>query len=302
MIRTLIAEPWHVPGRERDRFLPEGPRLWHWDGRPVLVWVNIQESPTATSGSFQWKFLPDGEAGFLHFDDRPGFWVPVGDRWLVGAGKQLVSMDPITGESEVVAVIPDDHPRTIINDGEPLPDGSGVVFGTKDTAFQEAIGHLYLYTHADRQLTTLLPQQTCSNGKFLRPSAEGFYLWDIDTPTKQVRQYRLNMSTRSLHFERIALDLTHREDYPDGMIAHGESAIIAFYHPGDVPHGQACIFDLDHGELTATIQTPGSPRVTCPALIDGTLYLTTADEGMPESLRAKHPYAGALFRATIVEI
>ena len=73
----------------------------------------------------------------------------------------------------MISTIPDEHPRTIINDGEVTPGGDAVVFGTKDTSFQEPLGHLYLFTPTDGTITSLLPGQTCSNGKVIVRDDEG---------------------------------------------------------------------------------------------------------------------------------
>ena len=56
------------------------------------------------------------------------------------------------------------------------------------------------------------------------------------------------------------------------------------------------LFDLETGEAVHRWVTPGSPRVTCPLLVnrpDGVkVILTTADEGMSNDVRAASPAAG----------
>ena len=60
-------------------------------------------------------------------------------------------------------------------------------------------------------------------------------------------------------------------------------------------------FRLSDGEPLETWTTPGSPRVTCPLLVerDGgvKLILMTAVEGMPADQRRQCPHAGDLFLA-----
>jgi sugar lactone lactonase YvrE len=86
------------------------------------------------------------------------------------------------------------------------------------------------------------------------------------------------------------------------MVDAGDgTVIIAFYNPAPVEVGRAIRFDLHTGEATEEWTTPGSPRVTCPLLVerDGQvrLVLTTATEGMPDRDRRRCPAAGDLFWA-----
>ena len=128
-------------------------------------------------------------------------------------------------------------------------------------------------------------------------------LLDIDTPTKQVVRYSLNVATGELSEPEVVVDLTSGDDFPDGMIAtpDGQSVIIAFYNPNEVDFGAARQYSLQDGSLEAVWTVEKSPRVTCPQLvrIDGSvkLILTTADEGMTPEQQARHTNAGCLFIA-----
>ena len=201
-----------------------------------------------------------------------------------------------------LATIPDDNPSTIINDAEVVPGGKAVVFGTKDTQFKEPIAILYLYTVDDSRVSLLADQQTCSNGKIFATDARGLILFDIDTPTRKVVRYRLDIETRKAAFDGVALDLSDQVGFPDGMCDCGDgTVIIAFYNPDFAEVGKAIRFDLATGKAVEEWTTPGSPRVTCPLLVqrpDGVkLILTTATEGMPIDMRAKCSNAGRLFIA-----
>ncbi len=292
---------------ESDRFLPEGPRWMTLDGRDALVWVNIQSDAEATEGEIHVHF-PDSDGSddyAIACPGRPGFLLPLTTphRAIVGMDKVLRLLDAWEGTwSDPLVAIPDGHPRTIINDGEVVPGGQAIVFGTKDVQFREPLGHLYLYTVDDNRVSILADQQTCSNGKVIRRDDGGFVLWDIDTPTRQVRRYRLDVAARALNPEGVAIDLSHEVGFPDGMCDGGDgSVIIAFYNPQCAPHGRAVRYRLDTGEAIEEWTTPGSPRVTCPLLVprpEGVkLILTTAVEGMPPEIRAYCPHAGCVFVA-----
>ena len=295
---------------ESDRHLPEGPRWVTVGGRPALVWVNIQLSPDATDGDLHIHFPgTDGadDAG-VGCPGRPGFVLPADEpnQALVGTDKDLRLVDLAESLwSEPLASIPDDEPRTIINDGEVVPGGKAVVFGTKDTKFdaEAKLAHLYLFTVDDHRVSVLADKQVCSNGKVFASDERGLILYDIDTPTRNVVRYRLDVAARTATPDGTALDLSSEPGFPDGMCDCGDgTVIVAFYNPDPVEAGRAVRYDLKTGAALEEWLTPGSPRVTCPLLVqrpDGVkLILTTAVEGMAADLRAKCPNAGCLFIAS----
>ena len=296
--RTM-ARVWFDPVAEEGRFLPEGPRVV---GESV-VWVNIQTAPGAASGQLYQADLGDPQSVILHeLPGRPGFALPTdrAGQWLLGIDHVVGVYDTAIGLWTPQAMLPSTDPRVIINDGQISPDGTAVIFGTKDTQFQSPIASLYLFTPADKRLTLLAGGQTCSNGKVFAGS--GRTLFDIDTPRKVVTRYRFDADARTLTDDGIAIDLRGRADFPDGMCDAGDgTVIIAFYNPAFAEAGLAVRYDLLTGEALEEWATPGSPRVTCPCLfqsVDGVkLLLTTATEGMPAEMRARCPNAGALFLA-----
>ncbi|AMV26552.1 SMP-30/Gluconolaconase/LRE-like region [Gemmata sp. SH-PL17] len=294
---------------EHDRFLPEGPRWATIGGRPALVWVNIQLDASAREGEINVHFPgTDGSSDSgLACPGRPGFVLPTADTdcVLVGVEKQLRICNLVDSTwTESLATIPDDNPRTIINDAEIVPGGKAVVFGTKDTQFDAdaKLAQLYLYTADDDQVTVLVDKQVCSNGKVFASDANGLILFDIDTPTRKVVRYRLDVAARTATPDGVALDLANQVGFPDGMCDCGDgTVIVAFFNPDFAEKGRAVRFSLATGEALEEWTTPGSPRVTCPLLVKRPsgvkLLLTTASEGMPADMRAKCPNAGCLFIA-----
>jgi sugar lactone lactonase YvrE len=271
-----------APVDEADRFLPEGPHGVAVAGRLALAWVNIQSATASKTGAVHLRFWDTGEHRILRQSARPGFIVPT-DRpgvVLVGREKELGTLDLQTGEWKTLARIPDANPRTIINDGAAVPGGRAVVEG-----------------------------QVCSNGKIFGQDADGLTLYDIDTPRRVVSRYRFDLDRRSLQVDGVAVDLRTVDGFPDGMVgvprAAGSpgdgTAIIAMYNPGPVADGRAYHYHLGNGQRLSEWIVPGSPRVTCPLLVerDGgvKLVLTTAVEGMPAEQRRESPNAGSLFEA-----
>jgi sugar lactone lactonase YvrE len=294
------ARLWFTPPRDCDRYLPEGPRVV--PGRDEFAWVNIQAGPGATAGNLHLVTRDFRHARVVPLPGRPGFVLPhaIPHTLVVGCDKEVGWYDRYKDDWDPILTIPDADPRTIINDGEVVPGGKAIVFGTKDTRFADPTAHLYLYTVDDRQVSVLAGGMTCSNGKVF--AAGGRTLYDIDTPRKVVTEYALDVEKRTLTEKGIALDLRHRPDFPDGMCDAGDgTVIIAFYNPEYADAGRAVRYRLHTGEVLDEWLTPGSPRVTCPLLFDDggavKLLLTTADEGMAPDLRGRCPNAGCLFVA-----
>ena len=303
-VPTTQARVLVTPAAEPQRFLPEGPRAVRLHGRDAVAWVNIQTGPDATAGELHAWFPDRGEHQVVPVPGRPGFLFPTDrpDTLMLGLTKEVGLFHVPSGRWEPLATIPDADPRTIINDGEVLPGGRAVVFGTKDVRFADPVAHLYLYTLDDRKLTVLADGQTCSNGKVFAAADGELILYDIDTPRRFVVRYRLDMQFRTLEDQGVAVDLRKVDGYPDGMADCGDgTVVVAFYDPDPLPAGRAGRYRLGTGELVEEWTTPGSPRVTCPLLVrrDGgvKLILTTAVEGMPPEMRAKCPNAGCLFIA-----
>ena len=300
--RVTPATVLHAPPAEADRFLPEGPRAVTVEGRPALAWVNIQAAADATAGAIHVRFW-DGEHRSYVQPRRPGFLFPTDrpDTLFVGLEKEIGWLNLATNTFHPLAAIDDPDPRTIINDGEVVPGGRAIVFGTKDVKFADPIAHLYLFTLDDRKLSVLADRQTCSNGKVFARDGTDLVLYDIDTPKKNVVRYRLDVAGRKASEPEVTLDVSRHEAFPDGMADVGDgTVIIAFYNPApDI--GKAIRYSLRTGASIEAWTTPNSPRVTCPLLVEHNgsvrLVLTTATEGMPAKDRAKCPNAGDLFWA-----
>jgi sugar lactone lactonase YvrE len=296
----------YFPELEEDRFLPEGPRSLHWQGRDALIWVNIQTSINSETGSLHVRFWDTGEVLRFPMPGRPGFVIPTPKpgQLLVGMNKQvgIYELDTLTWTP--LAQIPDPEPRTIINDGEPVLDSSTIIFGTKDTHFTDRIAEIYLFRLLPRPtISKVRGGQLCSNGKVIQETFEGLMVYDIDTPSKMVTRNRLDLDAGMLVEMGMAIDLRGEADFPDGMIDGGDdTVIIAFYNPAEVSNGRAVRYDLYSGKAVESWRIPGSPRVTCPLLVQRPegmkLIFTTATEGMPAEWREKCPEAGSLFWAT----
>ena len=300
-IASTPAEVLYRPPTPELRFLPEGPYTCA-DRR--FSWVAIQHGNDATVGSLNVFDLTTGESVSHQLPGRPGFAFPT-DRegvFVAGVERSVGLFDTATGEWSVLQEDIDcDVEGTIINDG--MVFGENLIFGCKDLNFSEKKAGLYLLRGSDQSLVKFRSDQVCSNGKAIVETMGGLRLLDIDTPTKRVVSYPVDLAGGTLGDAVVVVDLTSDEAFPDGMILtpDGGSVIVAFYNPNPVKHGVARQYSLNDGSVEAEWTCPDSPRVTCPQLIatpEGIrLVLTTAVEHMTPDEEKSSPNAGCLFVA-----
>ncbi len=93
----------------------------------------------------------------------------------------------------------------------------------------------------------------------------GLHLYDIDTPTKRVVRYRLDIAHGTLSDCETVIDLTALESFPDGMCLtpDEQSTIISFYNPNPAEFGETRQYSLNTGELERIWLTASSPQFTC---------------------------------------
>lgn len=296
------AQLLYLPDQEEIRYLPEGSTAIE---QGKFSWVAIQHGPDSRIGSLNIFDLLTGENVRYDLPGRPGFAKPTKQDgvFVVGCERQLGTFR-LQDRSWQVLVdgIDSDVTNTIINDGTCF--GDNLIFGTKDLQFSTPKAGLYLYRGSDQRLIRLRDDQICSNGKqvILRDGCP--FLIDIDSPTRKVVRYRLDVQEGRIDDCQTIIDLGDLDGVPDGMVLtpDGQSAIISLYNPEPAEFGETRQYQLDNGALERIWRTPGSPQATCPMLIEHPqgqvkLVITTAVENMPEERRSDSPLAGALFIA-----
>lgn len=301
MVQVIEATPLNVPGSDALRFLPEGP---YQIATGKFSWVGIQHGSDARHGSLNRYDLDTGENVSLNLPGRPGFAFPcrTGNRFVVGCERELGFIDVESGKWESFCEkIDDDVTGTIINDGLAYEDN--LIFGSKDLEFATKKAGLYLYRGSDGKLIRLRDDQICSNGKAIQSVGGALSLIDIDSPTRQIVRYPLDIQAGTLGEAEVVLDLTSDPAVPDGAILtpDGTGIIVSMFLPQSAAFGETRCYDLASGECQKIWRTPLSPQNTCPALVahDGKLKLviTTAVEHMSTEDQAVCSNAGKLFIA-----
>ncbi len=302
---TALPTP-HTP---ELRYLPEGPAPLPALG--WLSWVAIQHGRDSRHGSINLLNLATGKNRSFDLPGRPGFAfacsdTPAGEvptRFVVGVERSLGIFDTGNGSwTPFCNGIDADVENTIINDGVAIDDN--LIFGTKDLEFSTPKAGLYLFRGRDRALVRLRDDQICSNGKMICTDAAGqLTLIDIDSPTKKIVQYLIDINAGTIGSERVLVDLTNDPGVPDGAILtpDGNGIIVSIYLPEVADYGETRQYDRNTGELRCVWRTPGSPQTTCPALVVDQgrvrLVITTAVENMSAENHRRCPNAGQLFVA-----
>lgn len=297
------AELLFIPNSAELRFLPEGPTVI---APGKFSWVAIQHGPQATRGSLNLYDISSKTNRSFELPGRPGFAKPTTTEgvFVVGCERELGTFDTCNETWQPFAEgIDAGVEGTIINDGTLV--GDNIVFGTKDLEFKTNKAGLYLYRGRDGKLVQLRSDQVCSNGKVVLDAGAGqLQLLDIDSPTREVVRYQLDIEGGKLSAAETVIDLTSLDGVPDGMTATADfkSVIISFYNPNPVEFGETRQYELSTGQLQTTWRTRHSPQATCPVLLpmpDGSikLIITTAVEHMAVERQQQSPNAGGLFIA-----
>ena len=262
MTEIRQATPLNLPDSNALRYLPEGP-IPLADG--LVSWVAIQHGSDATTGSLNLLDLQAETNRSFDLPGRPGFAFPCQQEqtFVVGCERSIGLFDVSTGSWESLCEgIDGGVDNTIINDGVVFEDN--LIFGTKDLEFATKKAGLYLYRGSDRKLICLRDDQICSNGKGILKAEDGsLRLLDIDSPTRQVVSYIIDIADGRLGPARVVLDFAGDPAVPDGAILTPDEKglIVSMFRPEVAEHGETRWYDIASGELRCTWQTHLSPRI-----------------------------------------
>lgn len=264
------------------RSLGEGP-LWH-PARNQLFWFDIVEKRLCTRHDDtprHWQFdVQVSAAGWI--DDS---------RLLIASERGLFSFDIETGSARDVVQIEADNPDTRSNDGRADPQG-GFWIGTMGKTLQRAAGAIYRYHKGE--LRKLFDDITVPNAICFAPDGRAAFFAD----TRQRRIWRQGLDTDGWPqgAPAVFVDLSAEALMPDGAVVDAAGVLwnaqwgagrVAAYGP-DGTFLHAIAFDAE--------------KTTCPAFGGpdlGTLYCTSACEGMTPEERAANPAAGATFAVAV---
>ncbi len=332
-IPVEVAAPVTVAGFTTEhRYLPEGIQMVTLWGKRYIGGVLIQYGANSTNGGLFFFDPSNGQVNIVDLESRPGTFRPVEGqegKFLVIMGNQVgvVTLNPDWTSSfasilEVPRNFADGQVITandgcVINPRDPAAP-SRIIAGFKDTKFRTDRGHGCLLEIVGTKLNGITANAICPNGNaFIASGKKKAKLLHIETgrQTVQVMDYDPDRGVAghlidcfSFKTELFTGEHYHDSMYPDGMVnwttpAGRQKAIIAIFDPRESSkEGLAFQFDLTGPIFAECVYIlPGSPRVTCPALveIDGRVevWFSTASEGLLDKLGIDDLRIGSLFRA-----
>jgi len=265
--------------------LGEGP-VWD-DEQDRVVWVDIlpglvHRFDPATGGDDVFGVgKPVGSAGLRR---RGGLVLAVEDGFAL--------LDPGWQRLDQVAVVEHPGPPVRFNEGKCDPAGRFLA-GTMAYDETSAVGSLYRLG-TDFAVTKLFDGVTISNG--LAWTADGATMYYIDSPTQGVDAFDYDAATGRLGNRRRVVDIPAEAGLPDGMTLDADGCLWVALWGGSAVHRYT-----PDGRLDTVLSLP-APNITCPVFGGpglGTLYVTSAREGLDERQLAAQPHAGALFAADV---
>lgn len=265
---------------ERVCTLGEGP-LWH-PLRQQLFWFDIIGQKLMTRGG-------EGEARSWSFDKMVSAagWIDR-DTLLVASETTLLSFQLETGQSERVCELEAGNSLTRSNDGRADPWG-GFWIGTMGKEAQKGAGAIYRYYRGE--LCRLFAPITIPNAICFSPDR----LYGFFTDTVKGHIWRQPLEPRDgwpTGEPELFIDCNKAGVHPDGAVvdnlgqlwnAQWGASRVACYNT--------------RGELVSTLKLPAT-QVSCPAFGGadfGTLYVTSATEGLSPANLVLQPEAGKTF-------
>ena len=257
-----------VPAISTIQELGEGPM---WDGRR-LHWVDI------TSGRvFRWS----PAVGEIESCELGGFVsavLPGGNRLVITRQHTVEYLDWESGNTEILASIPDKDPTKRINDAK--CDSRGRLwFGELSLRAEQHSQRLFCL-EPDGTLHTVRTGVSLSNGIGWSPDDNNLYFIDSDTRTLEAISFDSVSGT-------LGTSVVTREfvnGVPDGLAVDSEGGVwVALWDGGRVER-----IDPASGDVVRTVTCPVSRPTSC-CFVDRRLYITSA--------RTDEPSSGGLFVA-----
>lgn len=245
----------------------------------TLFWVDIAGQTVHAC------HLPDKLHSSWRLSKEVSFAFPRQDgRLLVGLSDGVYEYDPESGKEVPIALLdlPSGHR---LNDGKLDPAGRLWV-GTINTA-DDPSETAALYSLRDNRLEEFEDGYANANGKAWSP--DGAVMYHADTSRGTIWTYDYDLETGTPSNRRVFVQ--HEDWNPDGLCIdpYGNLLIAVF--------GAARVEAYSHrGERLGEIALPVPNVTSCDLAEDGTLFVTTAFDGMSSEARAKAPRSGAIFK------
>lgn len=265
-----------------DAMLGEGP-IWSHDTQK-LYWVdidgkllNIYDPKTQTN-----RALP------VH--SRIGTVVPSGEKEAIIALEDgMYKINTETGKASLFSLLEADVPENRFNDGKCDPAGRLWV-GSMKLEDRGMPANLYMIDQ-DGRSSIKIENVSISNGIIW--SSDQKTMFYVDSPTRKVRAFDFDKLTGNISNERVLIELSEADGFPDGITMDEEDMLwVALWGGCAVAR-----FDPKTGELLSKIEVPAKNVTACAFGGENldTLYITSASVEMTQEEHTKFPDAGSIF-------
>ncbi|WP_299821269.1 SMP-30/gluconolactonase/LRE family protein [uncultured Pontibacter sp.] len=258
--------------------------LWH-PAEQCLYWVDIE-------GKKLHFYKPQtSENSSLDVGARIGTVVPVsGGGALVGLQTGIHHIDTKTGALTFITnpILASD---VRFNDGKCDPAGR---FWIGTMALDTRAGAAKLYRlDKDKQVKEMLDNLTIANGIVWSLDKKTMYF--TDTRTQQVEAFDYEVETGEISNRSVIISIPKEEGSPDGMTLDADGNLWVALHGG----GAVAKYDPATGKQLQKVKVPTKQTTSCAFGGEdlGTLYITTAREGLSEDELKDCPESGGLFAA-----
>lgn len=265
-----------------DAQLGEGPIWNHNTGE--LFWVDID-------GELLNIYNPDTKVNrSLGVPSRIGTVVPSGvNEAIIALEDGMYTINTETGKVSLFSGLEADISENRFNDGKCDPQGRLWV-GSMKLKNEGAPANLYMIDH-DGRATIKIENVSISNGIIWSFDQKTMYY--VDSPTRKVRAFDFDISNGNISNERVLVELSEADGFPDGIAIDEEGMLwVALWGGCAVAR-----FDSKTGNLISKIEVPAKNVTACAFGGEdlATLYITSASVEMSEEEHAKFPDAGSVF-------
>lgn len=280
-----MTKPTHTADLVLDlrAHLAEGP-VWDSSMRRLHV-VDI------TAGHIHMWDPESNDRRTLNAEMMVGCVVPRTGGGLVAAlANGIWSIDAATGQRALVTAPPEhDATRCRFNDGKCDPQGR-LWAGTMGLKAEPRAGALYCFP-GGAESRHVVGDVTISNGLAWAPDGRTMYY--IDSPTRRVDAFDFDSDTGGIRNRRTVVELPAGPDLPDGCTIDTDGMLWIAHWGGS----KVTRWDPQRGAHLETIEVPAPHVSSCTfgGADLGTLYITTARQGLDAEARRASPHSGGIF-------
>jgi len=196
-------------------------------------------------------------------------------------------------ETEVLSLLSDVEvliTENRFNDGKCDPLGN---LWVGSMHLEQTKPHANLYrVNEQGETLKMIDSVTISNGIVWTADAKTMYY--IDTPTSKIMAYDYDNNTGTISNERVAVDVSTEDGYPDGMTIDSEDMLWVGLWNGNA----VARFNPITGELLSKVEVPAHNVTACAFGGENLdiLYITTARVDMTQPELEELPLSGSLFK------